>query len=224
MLNKQIVIIGYGQEITYELLPAIEHNGFPVRHFISAEHFFNTDYRPTNVIYFVDHKLSQISGTDVIRTIRLTDKLSNIIMLLDSNDSDSIIAGFKNGADCFIVKPLYTREIIERIKSAHIKLNIIRRSVKVQGLNLFPETCSVVNNGASVDLTPREFKLFKCLSKDLGTVCTREFLVDDLKGEKGMAVRNIDVHIFSLRKKLEKINMIVETVWKVGYRIKILDT
>lgn len=218
--SKQVIIIGEGQEISYEMIPALEQNGFLIRNFLSAEHFFNSNFRPHNTIYFVDCHLTGITGHDVVRTIRQQDKLSAIILLRSCTDPACTISAFKNGADCYVSKPLNMVEIIERIKSAHTKLIFIRKSIKTDGIILLPETCSVSNNGLSVDLTSREFMLFKYLYKNLGSVCTREVLIQELKSEKGMAVRNIDFHISTLRKKLLNINVAIDTVWKVGYRLK----
>lgn len=224
VFNTQVVIIGDGAEVSYEIMPALERTGFRVRNFISAEHYFNSSFRPINIIYIVDSNLSGISGNDVIRTIRHNDKLSIIILLLSCNDPDCIVSGFKYGADCYVIKPLNMEEIVERAKSAHVKLNFMRKNIKTHELSLLPETFSVVNNGLTVDLTSREFVLFRCLFKHMGTVCTREQLVQEFKSEKGMAIRNIDVHIFTLRKKLLPIGVAVDTVWKIGYRVKIADT
>jgi DNA-binding response OmpR family regulator len=87
------------------------------------------------------------------------------------------------------------------------------------GVKLIPEANAVIRNGVTVNLTAREFIIFNHLYKNSPKPVTREELIAQFEKDMEMTARNIDVHIFSLRKKTDKINLSIETVWGTGYRI-----
>jgi DNA-binding response OmpR family regulator len=87
------------------------------------------------------------------------------------------------------------------------------------GLKLIPEAHSVMKDGATVSLTAREFKIFQHLYKNQTQASTREELIAQFENDVEMTARNIDVHIFSLRKKMNKLNIAIETVWGTGYKL-----
>jgi DNA-binding response OmpR family regulator len=70
----------------------------------------------------------------------------------------------------------------------------------------------------TVSLTAREFVIFDKLYKTLDTV-SREDLIAEFDLKEKMTVRNVDVHIFFLRKKLAKVHMSILTVWGAGYKL-----
>lgn len=86
-------------------------------------------------------------------------------------------------------------------------------------LKMIPESHLVIRGDATVTLTAREYVILDALYKNKDNACTREELLESFKDAPEMTARNIDVHVFSLRKKLQKVNMGVETIWGVGYKI-----
>jgi two-component system phosphate regulon response regulator PhoB len=72
-----------------------------------------------------------------------------------------------------------------------------------------------------LDLTPSEFGLLEALIRQPGRVFSRSELIDSaLGGDSLVLERTIDVHIRSLRKKLDKRAALIETVRGVGYRFR----
>ncbi len=70
-----------------------------------------------------------------------------------------------------------------------------------------------------MNLTSREFIIFEFLVGKTGEPVTREDLITCFANDAKMTNRNIDVHIFSLRKKLRAVDMQIETVWGKGYKL-----
>jgi DNA-binding response OmpR family regulator len=71
----------------------------------------------------------------------------------------------------------------------------------------------------TVNLTSREFIIFHHLYKNQSKASTREELINEFDKDLEMTARNIDVHIFSLRKKMAKVKIEIETVWGTGYKV-----
>ena len=87
------------------------------------------------------------------------------------------------------------------------------------GVKLIPEAHTVIKDGITVNLTSREFVIFNHLFKNQTAASTREELINQFEKDMEMTSRNIDVHIFSLRKKMNKVKIGIETVWGTGYKI-----
>ena len=75
--------------------------------------------------------------------------------------------------------------------------------------------------GKKIVLTAMEFKLLHFLASHPGRVFTRESLLTHVSSEDTFIIdRNIDVHIRSIRKKLETHRDLIETINRVGYRFR----
>jgi two-component system alkaline phosphatase synthesis response regulator PhoP len=82
----------------------------------------------------------------------------------------------------------------------------------------------VTRNGRPVNLTSREFQLFRYLVEHRGVTVSREELLEQVWGHiPGTLTRTVDMHIASLRQKLEtlpkKPEMII-TVPLMGYKFQ----
>lgn len=218
-MEKAIVIIEDEKEIIESLRYLLEKNAFTVHSYLSAEEFFTTRIRPDHCVYLIDWNLPGIKGIDIIRTIRLKDKISPIFMMSAYNKSDQIIEGLQSGADDYITKPFNYEELLVRVGNAHAKITNLQDNLMNVGLKLIPEAHSVMKDGVTVSLTSREYVIFSHLYKNQATPSTREELINQFDKDMDMTARNIDVHIFSLRKKMNKIQIGIETVWGTGYKI-----
>lgn len=220
-MNNSVVIIEDEKEILDALKFLLEKNSFHVQGFQTAEEFFSSNLRPEHCVYLVDWNLPGIKGIDIIRTIRIKDKLSPIFMLSAYNKSEQIIEGLKAGADDYLTKPFHYDELLVRVQNAHSKVSSLQDNLMNVGLKLIPEAHSVLRDGVTVNLTSREFIIFNHLYKKQPAAVTREELIDQFANDMEMTARNVDVHIFSLRKKMSKVNITIETVWGTGYKLVI---
>ena len=218
-MNKTIVVIEDEKEIIEALKYLLERNGFKVHPYLSAEEYFSAKDRPDQAIYLVDWNLPGIKGIDIIKTVRLKDKLSPIFMVSAYNKSEQIIEGLKAGADDYLTKPFNYDELLVRVVNAHSKVSSVQDNLMNVGLKLIPEANSIIKEGVTVNLTAREYIIFNHLYKNPSAPSTREELISQFEKDLEMTARNIDVHIFSLRKKMSKINIAIETVWGTGYKI-----
>jgi two-component system alkaline phosphatase synthesis response regulator PhoP len=218
-MDKMIVIIEDEKDIIDSLKYLLEKNDFRVTAFLSAEEFFSTKNRPEHCVYLVDWNLPGIKGTDIIRTIRMNDKLSPVFMMSAYNKTDQIIEGLKCGADDYITKPFNYDELLVRVTNAHSKVSNLQDNLMNVGVKLIPEAHTVIKDGITINLTSREFVIFNHLFKNSKKASTREELINEFDKDMEMTSRNIDVHIFSLRKKMNKASIGIETVWGTGYKI-----
>ncbi len=218
-MRRFITIIEDEREIGENLALFLRAKEFEVQHYLSAEEYFSDRSHPSEGIYLVDWNLPGISGIDVIKTIRTKDKISPVFMISAYSRNQEIVEGLKAGADDYLTKPFDFDGLAVRIENAWSKLNALEGDLISSGLRLIPEANSVMKDGTTVSLTSREFMIFKQLFEKGDTV-SREELIALFDSTEKMTVRNIDVHIFFLRKKLKKLNLVISTVWGAGYRLE----
>lgn len=220
-MEKTIIIIEDERDILDGLTQLLKRTGFQVFGFLSAEEFFAATDRPEHCVYLFDWNLPGIKGIDIVRTIRSKDKISPIFMMSANNKPDQIIEGLQAGADDYVTKPFNYDELLVRLENAFIKMYNLQDNLMNVGLKLIPEAHSVIKDGVTVSLTSREFVIFQHLYKHQTAAATREELINQFDKDMEMTTRNIDVHVFSLRKKMNKLNIGIETVWGTGYKIQL---
>lgn len=190
-------------------------------------------------LIILDLMLPALDGMEVCRRIRAWAN-TPILMLTARQGEEDRIAGLDLGADDYLVKPFSPREVVSRVKA------ILRRSTPVAA----PQTAASHNNetveedprehlrfddlyinvaarrvevhGQSITLTAKEFDLLMTLASSPDRVFTREALLNQIWGYTYLGDgRTVDVHVGTLRKKLEAIANAphyIQTVWGVGYK------
>jgi YD repeat-containing protein len=140
-------------------------------------------------------------------------------------DSDDVVAGLEAGADDYVTKPFVPKEIVARVRA------IARRtrgsgeppSIVVGDLEVSPLAGTVTRDGAPIELTKTELRLFIELVADRGRVLSREDLLRRVWGYDYFGdSRLVDVHVRRLRKKVEVDPArpeVVTTVRGLGYRV-----
>lgn len=217
-MKRFVTIIEDEKEIGESLSIFLRSKNYEVRHHLSAEEFFSDRTTVTDGIYLVDWNLPGIKGIDIVRTIRTRDKFSPIFMLSANSQSQDILEGLRSGADDYLTKPFDFDGLAVRIENAWSKLTQLEGNLMSHGVKLIAEANSVMKDGVTVSLTAREFVIFARLYKTLDTV-SRQELISEFDLQEKMTVRNVDVHIFFLRKKLAKLEMSISTVWGAGYKL-----
>lgn len=222
-MKRLVTIIEDEKEIAELIKRFLTQNNFEVRHYVTAEAMLSGPVTDS-CIYLVDWNLPGMKGTDLIRALRAKDKFSPIFMISGYNKAEEVVEGLKAGADDYLIKPFNYDELIVRVENAWSKMNQLKGSLMHYGLKLIPEANSLMREGVILNLTAREYVIFAHLYENRNKPSTREELIACFPAGENVAVRNIDVHIFSLRKKLQRVGLAVETVWGVGYKIVVEES
>src|SRR5206468_8410185 len=108
------------------------------------------------------------------------------------------------GANDYIVKPFFIRELIARIKLQFRTQAIPSRVLKASNVELDRSSCQVKLSGEPLALTATEFRLLEFLMTRPGVVFSREQLLDAVWGhDRAVTDRTVDVYILRLRQKIE---------------------
>ncbi|MBX4335122.1 response regulator transcription factor CtrA [Bartonella raoultii] len=176
-------------------------------------------------IILLDLNLPDMSGYDVLRTLRLAKIKTPVLILSGMSAIEDKVRGFGFGADDYMTKPFHKDELIARIHAVVRRSKGHAQSVIVTGdltVNLDTKTVEVA--GHPVHLTGKEYQMLELLSLRKGTTLTKEMFLNHLYG--GMdepELKIIDVFICKLRKKLEAVSSsinYIDTVWGRGYVLR----
>ena len=178
----------------------------------------------------MDCMLPGMDGMEVLRRIRDEEKLCRlpVMMLTAKGEEIDKVLGLELGADDYLSKPFGIRELEARIKA------LLRRSgsnsERIRSKEHFQAGDLVINHearevtlqGLLVTLSRKEYELLHLLITHPNRVFTREQLLEQIWGYAYLGeTRTVDVHIRSLRKKLEENPekpRYIQTVRGIGYK------
>ena len=186
-------------------------------------------------LVILDIMLPALDGFEVCRRIRSWSK-TPILMLTARGDEDDRIQGLELGADDYLVKPFSPRELVSRVRAILRRVggpetSSVARAPEGKSLLSFPDLSidipsrRVEIKGAEVMVTPTEFDMLALMAQAPGRVFTREVLMNKIWGYDYYGDGHIiDVHISSLRKKIEANSnyRYIKTVWRVGYKFEVV--
>jgi DNA-binding response OmpR family regulator len=144
---------------------------------------------------------------DICKGIRSHPELAHIpVIFLTARASETDrIVGLELGANDYIVKPFFVRELIARIKIQFRSQQQPTRTLQIGTLHLDRSSCRVTLDGGALSLTATEFRLLEFLMSRPGVVFSREQLLDAVWGhDRAVTDRTVDVYILRLRQKIEQ--------------------
>lgn len=157
-------------------------------------------------LILLDIMLPDSDGLDICKSIRQHPELAHlpvIFLTARASETDRIV-GLELGANDYIVKPFFVRELVARIKIQFRGQTSATRVLKASSLELDRTSCEVRLGGALLTLTATEFRLLEFLMSRPGVVFSREQLLDAVWGhDRAVTDRTVDVYILRLRQKIE---------------------
>jgi DNA-binding response OmpR family regulator len=185
--------------------------------------------RDTPWLILLDVGLPDGDGFTFCQRLSEEEPYIPVIMLTSRGSHSDKLAGFKYGADDYVVKPYDHSELVERIKAvlrrtSRIQPHLVQDQLRVGDLELFMSELKVKKAGRKViDLTPTEMKILSTLMVNVGKVLKRSTIAEAALGmDYGGESNLVDVYIRRLRKKLENDPTnpkFIETIVGSGYRL-----
>ena len=190
------------------------------------------EFQPNLIL--LDLMLPGIDGYQVCRELRSTSQVP-IIMLSAKGEIFDKVLGLELGADDYMIKPFDSKELVARVKAVlrryQLPVQMPASSVTEQHGNFveYPDLIvnltnySVIYNGHSIELPPKELELLYFLASSPTQVFTREQLLDHIWGYEYIGdTRTVDVHIKRLREKIKgNDKWALTTVWGIGYKFEV---
>lgn len=184
-------------------------------------------------LFILDIMLPGTDGFEICRQIR-TEKSTPIIFVSARKDDIDKVKGLGFGADDYITKPFSPSELVARVKAHLASFDRVVNSssaysnddvIRIRGLKIDNISHKVWVDGAEKLLTTKEYDLLYFFAKHPGQVFSKEELFQRIWDQDSVGdIATVTVHVKKIREKIELDKdhpQYIETVWGVGYRMKI---
>jgi DNA-binding response OmpR family regulator len=203
---KKIVVVEDDTDLLALLKYNLEKEGFHVTGSQTGKGAWELCRRTRPDLILLDIMLPDSDGLDICKAIRNDSELMQvpvIFLTARASETDRIV-GLELGANDYIVKPFFIRELIARIKLQFRSQAVPIRVLKAGGVELDRGSCQTRLHGQPISLTATEFRLLDFLMTRTGVVFSREQLLNAVWGQdRAITDRTVDVYILRLRQKIE---------------------
>ncbi|URN94494.1 MAG: response regulator transcription factor [Candidatus Pristimantibacillus lignocellulolyticus] len=181
-------------------------------------------------LIILDIMLPGMNGFEILNRLHQNNVRTPVVILTARNAEEEVVQGLKHGADDYITKPFGVAELLARVSA------VLRRTqnedpkpllsnekvIQAGELSIYPEKYEVNVQGQPISLRPKEFEVLLYLVQRPGMVISRDDLMNVVWGFDYIGgQRTVDVHVSSLRKKLEleQQSVRIESIRGVGYKL-----
>jgi len=226
---QRILIVEDNPDLAFGLRNNLEIEGYEI--VVAEDGLMGLDlareHQPDLII--LDLMMPGLDGYRVLRTLRDEGFDTPVLILSAKSEEADKVRGFRMGADDFVTKPFSLLELLARVEALLRRRTDAGRELQTEvhrfgSISVDPSAQRVTRSGETIALTHREFTLLMALVKRNGSVATRQELLREVWGHRGIVLsRTVDTHVAELRRKLEddpaQPRHIV-TVRKTGYRLQ----
>jgi DNA-binding response OmpR family regulator len=171
-------------------------------------------------VALVDVMLPELDGFELVRLARQETTIP-IILVTARGEETSRVAGLEVGADDYVVKPFSAPEVVARVRAQLRRMQGFPQAdqtLRGGRVEVDPLARRCLVDGEEIELTRREFDLLVALLEHPSQVLTRMQLLELAWETAYLSEKTVDVHVSSLRRKLEGAVDLV-AVRGVGYRL-----
>ncbi|MDY3304952.1 MAG: response regulator transcription factor [Clostridia bacterium] len=203
----------------------LKSTGFDSEGFSDGKSFYEKLKNDNPDLVILDIMLPDTDGVEILKRLRASDDTKDIpvIMATAKGMEYDKIQSLDLGADDYLVKPFGMLEMVSRIKAVlrRCKPKQEESIIRIKGIEINLNERTVHIDGKRITLTYKEFELLKLFMSNPGIVYSREHLFYEIWGQDYFGEsRTVDMHIRTLRKKIEPYDTVIETVRNVGYRLE----
>jgi two-component system alkaline phosphatase synthesis response regulator PhoP len=223
-MHEKVLIVEDDAVIRMALADRLQSEGYSFENALDGEEGLRKATQDSFDLVILDIMLPRKNGFDVCRDMRMAGLVLPIIMLTARGQTIDKVLGLKIGADDYLTKPFDSMELMARIEA------LLRRSKaptsngiqEFGSLKVDLRGTSVKRGGEVVPLSAREFQLLRYFIEHRGETLSRDLLLKEVWGYSSEAfTRTVDVHVASLRPKIEdnpKQPKLILTVPGLGYK------
>jgi two-component system phosphate regulon response regulator PhoB len=225
--GQRILVVDDEADIVALIVYHLAKAGYRVSTATTGRDALDAARRERPALIVLDLMLPDLSGYDVLEQLRATEptKGVGVLMLTARADEPDRVRGLALGADDYLTKPFSPQELVLRV-GAILRRMASPTTVPADVLAIGPihidrSEHRVLVEGATIDLTPTEYKLLLMLAERRGRVQARGHLLETVwEAAPDIQTRTVDMHVQRLRAKLGTAGALIETVRGFGYRLR----
>ena len=220
MAASRILLVEDSTAIRVPVATTLTSLGFDVEAVADGEDLEARLHRSPPNLVILDVMLP---GRDGFQLLSLTRRLSTcaVLMLTARDTTADRVRGLTAGADDYLVKPFAMAELVARVRALLRRVGSGGAAVSVGDLTIDADNAEVRHGDRVIDLTQTEQRLLGFLAAQRGRVVTKTQILSAVWGYDGFDDNVVEVHVSSLRRKLEADGAarVIHTVRGRGYRL-----
>lgn len=225
-MNQNILIVEDEEALRMTVSDRLESEGYSVDCAVNGDEGLEKATNGGFDLIILDVGLPRRNGFDVCRDIRQAGLITPILMLTARGQTIDKVLGLKIGADDYVTKPFDMLELMARVEAllrrAPSRFASQDRIHEFGRLRVDLRGTEVSRDGKPINISAREFQLLRYFVEHAGATISRNELLKEVWGYSTETfTRTVDVHIVSLRQKLEtdpKHPELILTVPGLGYK------
>jgi two-component system alkaline phosphatase synthesis response regulator PhoP len=225
-MNEQILLVEDEDALSLMLSDRLQAEGYVVNRARDGNEGLKKATASPFDLIILDVMMPGRNGFDVCREIRNKGVITPILILSARAQTAEKVVGLKLGADDYVTKPFEMLELVARVEA------LLRRAPskppaeedmrQFGSIRVDFRGTQVWRDGKPVPLSAREFQLLRYFLENSGATLSREQILREVWGYNGTTfTRTVDMHVASLRQKLEdtpKQPAWIVTVQGFGYK------
>lgn len=228
-MSKLIYIADDDANIRKLIEGFLTREGYIVEAFSDGEQLLKQFKNAEADLVILDVMMPGRDGFMITEDIR---KISTVpIIMLTARDTDTdFVLGIQLGSDDYITKPFSPMTLTMKVRAIFRRIEMdkgtpVQTELVFEDIRINTEQKLVVVGTQEVDLAPNEYALLKYLIENKERAISREELLDKVWGYTTVVeTRVTDDTLKRLRKKITNSEVLIETIWGFGFRLKKRET
>lgn len=226
--KHRVLVVEDDPDSTTLITQILKHGGYEAITASNGEEALKIRPAANPDLVLLDLMMPIMDGWQTLKEIRKVSDVP-VIILTASNARENVVPCLQNGADDYMTKPFFKNEVLERIRAVlrRVKRDFVstNKSVDVPGIGLDTNQRLVLAQGKAVQLTDREFAVFKAIYDRYPKLLVYKELAEEVWGEDSADARKrIKFLVYQVRKKLSRIDPDLEetiaNIDRLGYKIQ----
>lgn len=226
-MSKLIYIADDEDNIRNLVKTFLINDGYDVKDFPNGDLLLEEFDKKEADLIILDVMMPGSDGFEICTKLRKKSIVP--IIMLTARDSDiDYITGLTLGSDDYFTKPFSPMSLVMRVKAIFRRIDFENNQridtceLRFGDITINQNNKIVTYNGNNIDLTPNEYNLLTYLFEHKERAVSRDELLNKVWGYNSeVETRAADDTVKRLRKKISCTNVLIETVWGFGFRLKV---
>ena len=226
-MSKLIYIADDEDNIRNLVKTFLINDGYDVKDFPNGDLLLEEFDKKEADLIILDVMMPGSDGFEICTKLRKKSIVP--IIMLTARDSDiDYITGLTLGSDDYFTKPFSPMALVMRVKAIFRRIDFENNQridtceLRFGDITINQNNKIVTYNGNNIDLTPNEYNLLTYLFEHKDRAVSRDELLNKVWGYNSeVETRAADDTVKRLRKKISCTNVLIETVWGFGFRLKV---
>ncbi len=222
-IRRGVLVVEDDEEVRLVVHRALEDEGFHVDEAVNGVDALQAANENPPDVVILDLGLPDLSGIDVLTRLRRSSGVPVLVLSGRAEEADRV-AALELGADDYVVKPFFARELAARVRALLRRgpVEPILEPLVFTDLTIDPLAREVTVRGTKVELTAKEFDLLVELASHPRQVATRANLLRDVwqSSAEWQDSDTVTEHVRRVRRKIEanpEVPSMIRTIRGVGY-------